>query len=486
NWTTNAYDVGGVTGTDILYDLNGNIKELARNNNSGNLLDALTYTYTNNNSSNQLASVSDASLNLLGFKDGTNVEDDYSYDDNGNMVQDLNKGISNIAYNYMNLPSQVTRNGNTTDYVYTAAGVKLEHFDGLNNKKTEYIGNFVYEDGSLAYILTPEGRVMVNSGAYSYEYNLKDHLGNTRVVMDQTGNLVQATDYYPFGMRQEPVQQLGSDNKYLFGGKEMQEDTELYDYGWRMYDPAIARWNVIDPHTENHFSYSPYNYCLNNPMLLIDPDGADTSFSNAATRQAFIDTKNNAEKAQAKAQKKLDKTMDKWNKNISSNRLERKAERQAKALGEISLVNSMLDYVSDPSTEMFHYSGFTPVEKADGTIVESGGGSKWNSTTNRYETSFFLGAKQGQTIVHESRHGMGYLAGEFNFSGHNPVKNSYTDPVGYDYMDEYEGFKFGSYYNKHTGSSGYRLMTDKALKKHVIKNYRTKKYIIKSFKQIKP
>ncbi len=145
----------------------------------------------------------------------------------------------------------------------------------------------------------------------------------------------------------------------------------------------------------------------------------------------------------------------------------------------------MLDYVADPSTEMFHFSGFQPVQKADGTIAESGGASKWNSTNNRYETQFFLGAKQGQTIVHESRHGMGYLMGEFNFNGHNPVKNTYSDPVGYDYMDEYEGFKFGSYYNKHTGSSGYKLMTDKALKSHVIKNYSTKKYIIKSFIQTK-
>jgi RHS repeat-associated protein len=92
--------------------------------------------------------------------------------------------------------------------------------------------------------------------------------------------VTQVADYYPFGMQ---IKQTSTDvtnplaNKYLYNGKELQTELGLdwYDYGARMYDAALGRWHVPDANTENYYSWSPYNYAVNNPMNVIDPDGND-------------------------------------------------------------------------------------------------------------------------------------------------------------------------------------------------------------------
>jgi len=107
-------------------------------------------------------------------------------------------------------------------------------------------------------------------------------MGNTRVMFAQTGKVLQDQSYYPFGMTMGAsltfqVEDQLPDNKYKYNGKELQDDFGLdwYDYGTRMYDPTIGRWNGIDAHAENYFSLSSYNYGLNNPIRMIDPDGMD-------------------------------------------------------------------------------------------------------------------------------------------------------------------------------------------------------------------
>ena len=120
---TNSYN------ESMTYDKNGNIKTLQRN---GDLdgptvsipIDDLNYTYKLNasgNETNQLMRVNDASNSTSGFKDGTNTDDDYNYDMNGNMTIDKNKLITtNIKYNHLNLSTEVFyTTTKKISYIYT-------------------------------------------------------------------------------------------------------------------------------------------------------------------------------------------------------------------------------------------------------------------------------------------------------------------------------------------------------------------------------
>ena len=122
-----------------------------------------------------------------------------------------------------------------------------------------------------------DGLVLKEGNSFDYQYNLTDHLGNVRTVLDENGDITQVTDYYPFGMAHHTY--ALDKNKYLYNGKELQDDvlsgTEFgnLDYGARFYDPMIGRWHVVDPLAEQSRRFSPYVYCANNPLRFIDPDG---------------------------------------------------------------------------------------------------------------------------------------------------------------------------------------------------------------------
>ncbi len=142
------------------------------------------------------------------------------------------------------------------------------------------LGACVYRgDGSLDYILHPEGVVRATGQGLSHEYFLKDHLGNTRVVFDSNGAVLQATDYYAFGMEHTPKAKE-NENRYLYNGKELQDETFAggvrlgwYDYGARMYDAQLGRWHCIDPMAELSRRWSPYSYAYDNPIRFVDVDG---------------------------------------------------------------------------------------------------------------------------------------------------------------------------------------------------------------------
>ena len=100
-----------------------------------------------------------------------------------------------------------------------------------------------------------------------------DHLGSTTVVTDLDGEVTQNVAYIPYG--EVFVEQRNGtwNTPYLFNAKELDEETGLYYYGARYLDPTNVTWMSVDPMWENHSGVSPFNYCLSNPVKMIDPDG---------------------------------------------------------------------------------------------------------------------------------------------------------------------------------------------------------------------
>jgi RHS repeat-associated protein len=281
---------------NLTYDKNGNILTVSRKGQTSagvfGDLDVLTYSYTG--MGNQVKAIADAVADVAGrgdFYDGTDgsASKEYYYDRNGNTWLNRNKRMK-TEYNYLNLPSRISDTitpANKIEYVYTSAGTKLKQ--RLSTGTTLlYLGNYVYTlDGTangivVKYILTQEGRATYSGGTYTYEYFMKDHLGNTRVsfnVPSSTAVIVQQSDYYPFGMIHQPQPTTASDNRYLYNGKEFQNNLlgginfDLYDYGARFYDPQIGRFHTIDPKAEKYNIWSTYLYGANNPIKLIDKNG---------------------------------------------------------------------------------------------------------------------------------------------------------------------------------------------------------------------
>ncbi len=260
------------------YDKNGNIKTLQRYGqtaaSSYGLIDNLTFTLAGN----QLSRVDDAAAASaynggFEFKDGVKQANEYTYDSNGNLTKDLNEGISTITYNVLNLPNMVTfSDGSTIAYTYGADGTKLKtvHKTGSTTTTTDYCGNVVYENGVQKLLLTDEGYVTLSDG--KYHYYLKDHQGNNRVVINQSGTVEETNHYYPFG---GVFASSGNVQPYKYNGKELDAKKGLnwYDYGARHYDAALGRFTTNDRFAEKYHSMSPYQYGANNPVKNVDVNG---------------------------------------------------------------------------------------------------------------------------------------------------------------------------------------------------------------------
>src|SRR5690554_6522771 len=321
--------------TEYTYDLNGNILSLKRNGERDDpvnleVIDTLDYIY---DMGNILQGVEDIEGNPAGYNDRnehSSANPDFEYDDYGNLTRNRDKEISNIVYNHLHLPVEITFDGGQKiEYLYTALGIKLEKTatdDNNSATTTEYMdastplstGGFQYRNDVLEFFPHAEGYVQATQSgsigggtqlSFHYVYNYTDHtstplstgLGNIRLkytTHPQTGEIriLEENHYYPYGLTHKGYSEKRSTfaegpgggitlipvtpdvrdpYKYKFGGKEYQEefDVNVYDFGARNYDPALGRWMNVDPLAEQMRRHSPYNFAFDNPIYFIDPDG---------------------------------------------------------------------------------------------------------------------------------------------------------------------------------------------------------------------
>ena len=277
------------------YDKMGNILGLKRYGQTSatgyDVIDDLSLSYAGN----RLKKVTDRSTtpafnNGFEFKDGIDLPTEYEYDENGNLTKDLNKNITAIQYNCLNLPSRVMfANGNSISYLYDAAGRKLRTVHVLEGDSvtTDYCGNVVYENGVPQILLTEVGYVSLTDG--KYHYYLKDHQGNNRVVVDEEGTVEEVNDYYAFGGLMSTSSRQ-SVQPYKYNGKELDRKGGLdwYDYGARMYDAALGRFMKTDRFSEKYVSLSPYQYGANNPVNNIDVNGDSLLLNKTSVAEAML------------------------------------------------------------------------------------------------------------------------------------------------------------------------------------------------------
>ena len=190
----------------------------------------------------------------------------------------------------------VSNGGAYTKHIYAASqriASKLGNEDGFGAdprrveqagglKKTDNLATTIkarYESLGIDYEEAEKEDVLPDSTMDSEEpenlvfFYHPDHLGSTSYVTDADGNIAQHVEYIPYGEVFVEERNNSFSTNYLFNAKELDNETGLYYYGARYLDPTGAMWLSVDPMWEKYAGMSPYNYCMGNPVKLVDPDG---------------------------------------------------------------------------------------------------------------------------------------------------------------------------------------------------------------------
>ena len=230
--------------------------------------------------------------------DGEDADIEYTYDSNGALTRDKNKGIRSITYDYGHHPYYIDMNQGrkprsiTNDYTPDGRKLSSSHKISVSNGNgsTAITIKDLYVDGLMLRADTTlmwqfdGGYVDLNANGTptSWNYYVTDHLGSTRMVVSSNDSIRETINYYPFGseMRMEAPAQIANSlgHPFRFTGKELDKmsDLNMYDFGARWYDVAgVPMWTSIDPLCEKYYPFTPYSYCAGDPVNKFDPDGRD-------------------------------------------------------------------------------------------------------------------------------------------------------------------------------------------------------------------
>jgi RHS repeat-associated protein len=228
----------------------------------------------------------------------------YGYDANGNQTgwtHDQNGTRRTIVWDDENRIQSILDNGHEKTYKYDDGGnrvikrgpqgetVYVNQFftdrPGSNGTKHVYAGTsriaskLMRQDGPAS---NPSGKAPFEKDLYFYH---PDHLGSSNFITDLNGKLYEHLEYFPFGESWVEENSNVQRTPYLFTAKELDEETGLYYYGARYYDPRTSVWQSADPILGRYLGgrpgggvYSPatlslYSYGGNNPVTFLDPDG---------------------------------------------------------------------------------------------------------------------------------------------------------------------------------------------------------------------
>ncbi len=269
-------------------------------------LEKVTSLYQTNGNSNSInvfqKSLEEFQYDFRGLLSEYTKNSAYINDPNcDNALPDINKVVWKYAYNpfsereskRMDYSSIGNTEGEVYPWLYYHLGINNEQYvtyNGVYNKDDlSSFFNSIYERPSqynvsngavMSYaseynIYAPGGQLVnytINVvGDYKKTYKVLDQLGNTHLVL-KNSEIVGSYLYEPFG-KQITLFESSSKDRLSFIGKEKDIESSLGDFGVRKYDEDIGRFTSIDPLWEKYYSWTPYHYCSNNPVMGSDPSG---------------------------------------------------------------------------------------------------------------------------------------------------------------------------------------------------------------------